>query len=109
MTSWKRTYGPAETYECGDVEYEMGSTYDSSDNHRATITYFVTVTAETPVPQYGVEYRMETYIIGEEDDSTVTYDWACNRIYYSLEEAIERCRACAAIDESEILSLPVTR
>ena len=49
--TWQRVWGPDETYECGDVEYEIGSTYESSDRIVATIVYFVEA---TPGGTFGV-------------------------------------------------------
>lgn len=98
QVTWTRVWGPAETFVCGDVEYEMGSTYESSDRMRVDMTYFVEQTGET----FGVMYKSEVYAIGQEDDALIDYEWASAVPYYSLEAAIAACRAFANVDESDM-------
>lgn len=101
MATWKRTYGPEETCECGDVEYEIGSTYDSSDGMRIQLTYFVEASPDGDEPtDYGVRYKVEVYEIGDEDNSTVDYDWASPLAYPTLEAAILKAQSYASADES---------
>jgi hypothetical protein len=105
MATWKRTYGPEETYECGDVPYEIGSTYESDDGMRGTITYFVEegFAREDGTPDsYGVRYKDEVYKIGNEDDSSVEYEWGSPLAYRTLEDAIAKAKSLAAVDESDM-------
>lgn len=104
MATWTRTYGPDETCECGDVEYEIGSTYDSDDGMRIVITYFVEAVLDTndKPESYGVRYKVESYAIGDEDNSVVDYDWASALAYSSLEKAVFKAQSCANEDESSM-------
>lgn len=99
-SAWHRVYGPTETYECGDVEYEVGSTYQS-DKEMATIIYFVIETGDT----YGVLYRVQSWPIdGDEDDATYSYDWACQIKHPTLAEAIASADSFAQVDKSSIFA-----
>lgn len=101
MATWTRTHGPDETFECGDVEYEMGSTYDSDDGMRVVLTYFVEAFPNGDDPEsYGIRYKCETYAIGNEDNPVVAYDWASALAYDTLESAVAKCKSYAVVDES---------
>lgn len=97
--TWQRVWGPEETCECGDVEFEIGSRYESSDGMVVSLVYFVT---ESMKDGFGVEYRCEVWAQGQEDDAVVTYDWASALAYSTLEDAIAKARRLASEDESYV-------
>lgn len=104
--TWVRIAGPAETYDCGDVEYEIGSTY-ASGLKRATINYFV-YQHDDDGP-YTVEWRCESWRVdGDEQpidgSEWVTYDCAETVGFATLAEAVTSVDLHAAVDESWIFN-----
>lgn len=98
-TSWTRIYGPAETDECGDIEFEYGSTYGTGDE-RCSIIYFV----EKYANGYGIHYRCESWRVGDESNSVVTFDWAEAKSFPTLADAEKRTRELGDNDESFLFS-----
>jgi hypothetical protein len=95
LNTWRREWGPVETAECGDVAYEVGSTY-TNGRDRVSLVYFVTEFGEAG---FGVECRCASRTAGS-DDEVVSYEWACDAKCHSLAEAIDNANACARVDES---------
>lgn len=97
--TWRRVYGPSETCECGDVEYEIGSTYEDDGNMTASIIYFVEA---APRETFAVWYKCESWKDGDFDNPTTSYDLASALSYDSLDEAIAKAKSFAAEDESYV-------
>lgn len=98
---WTRIDGPDETYLCGDVEYEIGSTYHNGIDAFVTITYFVTGADDN----WAVEYRCAHWYVGHEDDETVSYDYAHATRFPRRSAAIAAAIDDAAEDEAWIFDM----